>query len=37
MTQFKFWGMNILKVGIKDTEGVKLRYMVPANLVCTNE
>jgi hypothetical protein len=37
MTQFKFWGMKILKVGIKDTEGIKLRYMVPANLVRTNK
>jgi hypothetical protein len=29
--------MNILKIGVKNTEGVELRYMVAADLICTDK
>jgi len=36
MAQFELRGMEILKICIEDAEGVKLRDMVSANLVCTD-
>lgn len=37
MTEFKFRGLNVLKVGIKNAKWIQLRNMVPSNLICTNE
>jgi hypothetical protein len=36
VAQFEFRGMKILKISVEDAEGVKLRDMVSANLVCTD-